>query len=70
MTEPLLDALDFVVFNLAKATSAILQHDSYLYWPYLLSSVAIAFVAWRWLGAANDSRGARLLRQLGRLPIH
>jgi sterol desaturase/sphingolipid hydroxylase (fatty acid hydroxylase superfamily) len=50
------DTLHYVVFNLAKAMTPVLQRDSYLYWPYIASSIVIALVAWRWLGAAGTSR--------------
>jgi sterol desaturase/sphingolipid hydroxylase (fatty acid hydroxylase superfamily) len=44
------DGLDYFVLNLAKVASVFFQQDSYIYWPYLLSSIFIALVAWRWLG--------------------
>lgn len=50
------DVFHYVAYNLAKALSAFLQRDSYLYWPYLVSSAAIALWAWRWLGEARDLR--------------
>jgi sterol desaturase/sphingolipid hydroxylase (fatty acid hydroxylase superfamily) len=49
MTALFNDSLDYLVLNLAKAMSVVFQRDSYIYWPYLLSSIAIALVAWRWL---------------------
>jgi sterol desaturase/sphingolipid hydroxylase (fatty acid hydroxylase superfamily) len=50
------DALHYLLYNLAKALSPFMQRDSYLYWPYILSSIAIALFAWRWLGAAGAAR--------------
>ena len=47
------DALHYLLYNLAKALSPFMQQDSYLYWPYILSSIAIALFAWGWLGAAG-----------------
>lgn len=50
------EALDYLAYNFAKAASFVLQRDSYLYWPYIVSSLAIALIAWRWLGAAGPGR--------------
>lgn len=36
--------LYFITFNLTKAVLAFLQSDSYLYWPFLVSSVLLALV--------------------------
>src|SRR3954462_14985921 len=43
------DSLHYLVLNLAKVLSVLFQQDSYFYWPYLLSSVVLAFVARRWI---------------------
>ncbi|TAN54392.1 MAG: sterol desaturase family protein [Betaproteobacteria bacterium] len=37
----------YVFFHLTKAVLAFLQRDSFLYWPFLVSSALIALVAWR-----------------------
>ena len=37
----------YFVFNLTKAVLAFQQRDSFLYWPFLVSSLLIAMVAWR-----------------------
>jgi sterol desaturase/sphingolipid hydroxylase (fatty acid hydroxylase superfamily) len=49
------DALHEVLLNLAKALTPFMQRDSYLWWPYIVSSIVIALCAWRWLGAAGPS---------------
>lgn len=36
--------LYFITFNVTKAALAFLQRDSYLYWPFLVSSVLLAFL--------------------------
>ena len=36
------DTLHYVVFSLAKAITPFMQRDSYLYWPYIVSSIVIA----------------------------
>jgi sterol desaturase/sphingolipid hydroxylase (fatty acid hydroxylase superfamily) len=43
------DTFHYLVLSLAKVMSVIFERDSYIYWPYLLSSIVIAVVAWRWL---------------------
>ncbi|MGH8674846.1 MAG: sterol desaturase family protein [Burkholderiales bacterium] len=41
------DATFYVTFHIAKALTTALQRDSFLYWPFLVSSVVIAVLAWR-----------------------
>jgi sterol desaturase/sphingolipid hydroxylase (fatty acid hydroxylase superfamily) len=41
------DALYYVVFHLTRAVLAFLQPDSYLYWPFLISSLVIVYIAAR-----------------------
>ena len=50
------DALHYLLYNAAKALSPFMQRESYLYWPYIASSIVIALAAWRWLGAAGEPR--------------
>ena len=38
----------YLVFNLARAVLAFLQRDSYLYWPFIVSTLAIMVIAARW----------------------
>jgi sterol desaturase/sphingolipid hydroxylase (fatty acid hydroxylase superfamily) len=48
MNDWLHEALHYLAISLATGLSTVFQRDSYLYWPYLLSSIAIAAAAWRW----------------------
>ena len=41
------DTTFYVVLNVGKAFTAMLQRDSFLYWPFIVSSVIIAALAWR-----------------------
>ena len=41
------DLMHYLAFNLAKAMSAALDRESYLYWPFLLSSIVLALAVWR-----------------------
>jgi sterol desaturase/sphingolipid hydroxylase (fatty acid hydroxylase superfamily) len=52
------DAAYFVTYHLTVAVTPFLQRDSFLYWPFIISTVAIAAFAWR-LGFSNpaDSPG-------------
>ena len=50
------DLMHYFTLNFAKAISAVIQRESHLYWPFLISSIATALVAWRWLGAAGATR--------------
>lgn len=42
----LYDAAHHVLFHLRKALTAFGQRDSYLYWPFVLSTLGIAAVVW------------------------
>lgn len=44
-----METLHAAGLDLARAIGAIFQRDSYLYWPYLVSSLVIAAAAWSWL---------------------
>src|SRR4051794_4478836 len=46
----------YIAFNLTKALTAIIQRDSFLYWPFLASAVVIA------LAVAVASRAAGSFR--------
>jgi sterol desaturase/sphingolipid hydroxylase (fatty acid hydroxylase superfamily) len=50
------ETLHYLLLNAAKALSPFMQRESYLYWPYIVSSIAIALAAWRWLGAGGTPR--------------
>jgi sterol desaturase/sphingolipid hydroxylase (fatty acid hydroxylase superfamily) len=39
------DSVYYLAFNLARAVLAFLQRDSYLYWPFILSTLAIMLFA-------------------------
>lgn len=51
----LYDAVFTVTFLAVKAVLAFLQRDSFLYWPFLVSTLVIAMLAWRY-GYASGSR--------------
>lgn len=53
----LYDAVFTVTLNLAKAVLAFLQQDSFLYWPFLVSTVIIAMLAWRFGHASGERDG-------------
>jgi sterol desaturase/sphingolipid hydroxylase (fatty acid hydroxylase superfamily) len=57
------DTTFYVVVNLGKALTAALQRDSFLYWPFLVSSVIIAAFAWRWSVLARANSANRSWRQ-------
>ena len=42
------NAVYYFAFNLAKAVLAFLQRDSYLYWPFIVSTLVIMVFAARW----------------------
>lgn len=45
--QTVLETTHYVFFHLTKALLAFVQRDSFLYWPFLVSSVLIAVLAWR-----------------------
>lgn len=55
------DLLYRVVYEFSKALLAFLQRDSFLYWPFLLSTVLIAMLAWHigYVRNADSSSGWR-----------
>ena len=52
------DLIFRAVFHATKAVTAFLQRDSVLYWPFLISTLAIAWIAWRYYRASTNP-GAR-----------
>ncbi len=42
------EAVYYLVFNLARAVLAFMQRDSYLYWPFIVSTLVIMVFAARW----------------------
>ena len=55
----ILDVTYYVVFHAVKALTFFMQRDSYLYWPFLVSYVAIALAVargWRRFGSYFDRR--------------
>ena len=62
--QALYNAVFYVAFNFTKAVTAFLQRDSYLYWPFLLSTLAImVFAALRAARAGGDPASRSWLRQ-------
>jgi len=57
------DTVFYVTLQTGKALLAALQRDSFLYWPFLVSSVVIAALAWRWTVYARSNPQARSWRQ-------
>ena len=57
------DAVFYVTVNIGKALTVALQRDSYFYWPFIVSSVIIAALAWRWTVYARSSPEKRSWRQ-------
>ncbi len=51
------------VFFLTKAVIAFLQRDSFLYWPFLLSTLVIGMLAWRFGYANNSASGVPTWRE-------
>lgn len=56
MSELLTESLRYVAFHSAKAIGMVFDSDSYLYWPYIASSIAIAALAWRWTATSSAPR--------------
>ena len=56
------DVLYYVAFNFAKAVMAFLQRDSFLYWPFIVSTLAIMVVV---AYCAARSEGRTWRRQFG-----
>src|SRR5512147_1411470 len=58
--QALADTTHYLVFHLTKALLAFIQRDSFLYWPFLVSSLLLAFVAWRVAAAVSGSGSWRM----------
>ena len=52
------DVVYYLAFNFAKAVLAFLQRDSYLYWPFIVSTLAIMVVV-AWFAARAQGHGWR-----------
>jgi len=52
-----LQGVYYLVFNLVKAVTTFLQRDSYLYWPFLVSTLAISLAVAVW--SATGETGSR-----------
>src|SRR5215216_2446775 len=50
----IVDAAYYIAFNLTKAITAIIQRDSFLYWPFVLSALVIALVV-AYVSTARES---------------
>jgi len=46
IVQAIYDLTYYLVFHLTKAVTALNQRDSYLYWPFIVSSIVIAVLAW------------------------
>ena len=57
------DTVFYVTLQTGKALLAAIQRDSFLYWPFLVSSVVIAALAWRWTVYARSNPEGRSWRQ-------
>ena len=57
------DTVFYVTLHIGKALTAALQRDSFLYWPFIVSSVIIAALAWRWTMYARANPQKRSWRQ-------
>jgi sterol desaturase/sphingolipid hydroxylase (fatty acid hydroxylase superfamily) len=57
------DATFYVTLQLAKALSAAIRRESEFYWPFLVSSVLIAAIVWRWTIFARANLQGRSWRQ-------
>ena len=49
------DTVFYIVVHAGKAVTAALQRDSFIYWPFLVSSVIIAALAWHWTVYARSN---------------
>jgi len=55
-----------VAYNIANAVLAFLQRDSYLYWPFIVTTIVIALAAWRFGPAKCGLKGAACWREFRR----
>lgn len=57
------DTVFYITLHVGKAVTAALQRDSFLYWPFLVSSVILAALAWRWTVYVRTNPERRSWRQ-------
>jgi len=62
----LYDAFYQITYHAAKAVLAFLQRESFLYWPFLISTVVIAMLAWRFGYASGGVGGPASWREFFR----
>lgn len=62
----LYDSVYQVMYYLASAVLAFRQYDSDLYWPFIVSTIAIALLAWRVGPSKSGLRGAAGWREFRR----
>lgn len=60
---PLLGIIFRLTYLFVKALLAFLQHDSFLYWPFLVSTAVIAMAAWRFGYARGNAAGPPTWRE-------
>ena len=60
------DTVFYITLHAGKALTAALQRDSFIYWPFLLSSVIIAALAWRWTVYSRSNSEHRSWKQFFR----
>ena len=60
------DTVFYITLHAGKAVTAALQRDSFIYWPFLVSSVIIAALAWRWTVYARSNPQHRSWKQFFR----
>jgi len=60
---PLLALLYEAVLNFTKAVLAFLRRESFLYWPFIVSTVVIAMIAWRIGYARGKGEGPATWRE-------
>ncbi len=58
------DYLYYPIFHFAKAVLAFLQRDSYLYWPFILSTLLIMVLA-AWMATRHAPQGRTWRQQFG-----
>lgn len=60
------DTVFYITLHAGKAVTAALQRDSFIYWPFLVSSAIIAALAWRWTVYARSNPEHRSWKQFFR----
>ena len=63
MDAPVYQLIYGVVFHATKTALAFLQRDSFLYWPFLISTLLIAMLAWRFGRARGGLTGRACWRE-------